>query len=99
MELRQRLRLPGDVVEGLVAKDDVDAGIRQVERRDVAASQIDQRAALRRLERRALETVLVHVDRDDFLGPEMLLQRTERLALSATRVEHDRSRRLTVRRQ
>src|SRR5262249_13127436 len=92
MPFAQRLFLLDEVVERLVAEDEVDARVRKLERRDVAAAQVDRDALFLGLLARLLEAALLRVDGDDLLGREMLDQRAEGLPLAAACVEDDRIR-------
>jgi hypothetical protein len=89
VELGQRFALPRKVVKGLVAEDQVDAVIRQRERREVTALQLDRQAF--GFERGALQARRARSRSPTMrCGAKVSCSGPERLALAAADVEDHR---------
>ncbi len=87
IELGECPLLLHQVVEGLVAEQDIDTLIGHLEGCAIAADQLDINALARRFGTAQVEAVGVGVKADQALGGEHLLQITERLALAATGIQ------------
>ncbi len=90
VELVQRAMLLDQMMEGLVAEQDVDAGIRHIEGGAVAADQLDGQALARGFFTAPFQAMGVGVQTDQARGREHLLQQLEGFPLAATGVEQYR---------
>src|SRR5450830_1646824 len=77
-------------MKGLVTEQQIDAGVRYVERRAVAADQLHRHALTRRLFAAEVQAVRVGINTDQALGSKGLTQILERLALAATGIQQHR---------